>query len=473
MLFLHFAQCNDDHLERKGFLHTMDIARQLLLQVILIAINAFFAMMEIAVISLNATKLKKMEEDGDKVATRLLRMVEHSTSFLSTIQIGITLAGYLGSAFAADSFSDGLTSWLYNTVGFQVLSYQALNSVSVVIITVILSYFMLIFGELVPKRIAMQKSMQVAKIASSVITALATVMRPVIWFLTFSTNTVLKLLRLKTTSEEETVTEEEIRMMVDLGEERGTIDSDEGEWIDNVFEFGETTVREAMTHVSELVAIPVDATQDEITKVIRESGRSRIPVYAKNLDDILGILNAREFLLERGEGGDKLPERLIRPAYFVPETLRAATLFKDMQQKKQHIAVVVDEYGQTSGIVTMEDLLEEIVGSIYDETDPAEELPITQIEDGVWRALGSAELDEIADAMDIEFPEDLDFDTLNGLVFSQLNNIPKDGTVLDLQAYGLDIHVERIARRRVVSATLRKLAEVPADGEAEESKGED
>ncbi len=473
MLFLHFAQCNDDHLERKGFLHTMDIARQLLLQVILIAINAFFAMTEIAVISLNATKLKKMEEDGDKVATRLLRMVEHSTSFLSTIQIGITLAGYLGSAFAADSFSDGLTSWLYNTVGFQVLSYQALNSVSVVIITVILSYFTLIFGELVPKRIAMQKSMQVAKIASSVITALATVMRPVIWFLTFSTNTVLKLLRLKTTSEEETVTEEEIRMMVDLGEERGTIDSDEGEWIDNVFEFGETTVREAMTHVSELVAIPVDATQDEITKVIRESGRSRIPVYAKNLDDILGILNAREFLLERGEGGDKLPERLIRPAYFVPETLRAATLFKDMQQKKQHIAVVVDEYGQTSGIVTMEDLLEEIVGSIYDETDPAEELPITQIEDGVWRALGSAELDEIADAMDIEFPENLDFDTLNGLVFSQLNNIPKDGTVLDLQAYGLDIHVERIARRRVVSATLRKLAEEPGEGAAEESKGED
>ena len=451
----------------------MDIARQLLLQVILIAINAFFAMTEIAVISLNATKLKKMEEDGDKVATRLLRMVEHSTSFLSTIQIGITLAGYLGSAFAADSFSDGLTSWLYNTVGFQVLSYQALNSVSVVIITVILSYFTLIFGELVPKRIAMQKSMQVAKIASSVITALATVMRPVIWFLTFSTNTVLKLLRLKTTSEEETVTEEEIRMMVDLGEERGTIDSDEGEWIDNVFEFGETTVREAMTHVSELVAIPVDATQDEITKVIRESGRSRIPVYAKNLDDILGILNAREFLLERGEGGDKLPERLIRPAYFVPETLRAATLFKDMQQKKQHIAVVVDEYGQTSGIVTMEDLLEEIVGSIYDETDPAEELPITQIEDGVWRALGSAELDEIADAMDIEFPENLDFDTLNGLVFSQLNNIPKDGTVLDLQAYGLDIYVERIARRRVVSATLRKLAEEPGEGAAEESKGED
>ncbi len=449
----------------------MDIARQLLLQVILIALNAFFAMTEIAVISLNATKLKKMEEDGDKIATRLLKMVEHSTSFLSTIQIGITLAGYLGSAFAADNFSDGLASWIYNDLGFQLLSYNTVNTIAVVLITIILSYFTLIFGELVPKRIAMQKSMQVAKFASGVITALATIMRPVIWFLTFSTNAVLKLLRLKTTNEEETVTEEEIRMMVDLGEERGTINSDEGEWIDNVFEFGETTVREVMTHVSEVVAVPSDATRGEITKVIRESGRSRIPVYAKNMDDILGILNAREFLLEGGEDGDKLPEKLIRPAYFVPETLRAATLFKDMQQKKQHIAVVIDEYGQTGGIVTMEDLLEEIVGSIYDETDPAEEQPITQIEDGVWRALGSAELDEIADAMDIEFPEDLDFDTLNGLVFSQLNNIPKDGTVLDLQAYGLDIHVERIARRRVVSATLKKLP--PALPEEERAEDEE
>ena len=447
------------------------IPQQLLLQVILILINAFFAMTEIAVISLNAGKLRMLAEEGDKTAPRLLKLVEDSSGFLSTIQIAITLSGFLGAAFAGDAFAAYLTDWLLDLgVG---IPASVLNPLSLVAVTIILSYFTLVFGELVPKRIAMQKPMQVARLSCRVVSAIAAVARPVVWLLSASTNAMLRLLRLSTQPQEETVTEEEIRMMVDLGEERGTIDSDEGEWIDNVFEFGETTVREAMTHVSELVAIPVDATQDEITKVIRESGRSRIPVYAKNLDDILGILNAREFLLERGEGGDKLPERLIRPAYFVPETLRAATLFKDMQQKKQHIAVVVDEYGQTSGIVTMEDLLEEIVGSIYDETDPAEELPITQIEDGVWRALGSAELDEIADAMDIEFPEDLDFDTLNGLVFSQLNNIPKDGTVLDLQAYGLDIHVERIARRRVVSATLRKLAEVPADGEAEESKGED
>lgn len=435
----------------------MNIPRQLLLQAFLIFLNAFFAMTEIAVISLNAAKLKHMAEEGDKTAPKLLKLVEEPAGFLSTIQIGITLAGFLGSAFAADSFSEGLVSWIYDGLGFRALSPQTLDTLAVILITIILSYFTLVFGELVPKRIAMQKPLQMARIACGVVSGLAVVMRPVVWFLSFSTNSVLRLLRMKTEGEEETVTEEEIRMMVDLGEQRGTINSDEGEWIDNVFEFGETTAREVMTHVSDLVAIPADATQEEILKVIRESGRSRIPVYGKNLDDILGILNSKEFLLECRDCESSLPERLIRPAYFVPETLRAAKLFKDMQQKKQHIAVVIDEYGQTGGIVTMEDLLEEIVGSIYDESDPAEEQPIQKLDEGLWRILGSAELDEIADALDMEFPEDVDFDTLNGLVFSQLNTIPTDGTELDLQAYGLDIHVEKIDRRRVASATVRKM----------------
>ena len=461
MLFLHFAQCNDDHLERKGFLHTMDIARQLLLQVILIAINAFFAMTEIAVISLNATKLKKMEEDGDKVATRLLRMVEHSTSFLSTIQIGITLAGYLGSAFAADSFSDGLTSWLYNTVGFQVLSYQALNSVSVVIITVILSYFTLIFGELVPKRIAMQKSMQVAKIASSVITALATVMRPVIWFLTFSTNTVLKLLRLKTTSEEETVTEEEIRMMVDLGEERGTIDSDEGEWIDNVFDFGESMARDLMTHAGDVTAFPVTAEDGEILQAIRRTGLSRYPVYDGDLNHVLGILNARVFLLDRAGAHPRPLRELLQSACFVPDTLNAAALLRDMQSRKVHIAVVIDEYGDTAGIITMEDLLEEIVGSIYDEFDPAEPAEIEAVGPGVWKVSGGADIEEVAETLGVDLPEDREFDTLGGLVFSQLHTIPRGGPVPDVEACGLHVHVDQVDGFRIVSATVRKCGSPP------------
>lgn len=434
----------------------MDIGKQLLLQAFLILLNAFFAMTEIAVLSLSMPKLHHMAEEGDKTAPRLLKLVEEPSGFLSTIQVGITLAGFLGSAFAADSFSELLVDWVYNDLGVRALPMATLDALAVVLITIILSYFTLVFGELVPKRIAMQRPMQVARLSCGAVSAVATVMRPVVWFLSFSTNAVLKLLHMNAEGEQAAVTEEEIRMMVDLGEERGTIDDVEGEWIDNVFEFGETTVREVMTHVSDLVAVPSDAAQAEVLQVIRESGRSRIPVYGKNVDDILGILNVREFLLERGAGDETLPAALIRPAYFVPETLRAATLFKDMQQKKQHIAVVVDEYGQTAGIVTMEDLLEEIVGSIYDESDPAEEQTVQQLEENLWRAQGSAELDELADVLDMAFPEDADFDTLNGLVFSQLNHIPRDGETLDVQAYGLDIHVERIARRRVVSALLRK-----------------
>ena len=352
--------------------------------------------------------------------------------------------------------------WVYSDLGVRALPMATLDALAVVLITIVLSYFTLVFGELVPKRIAMQRPMQVARLSCGAVSAVATVMRPVVWFLSLSTNAVLKLLHMNAEGEQTAVTEEEIRMMVDLGEERGTIDNVEGEWIDNVFEFGEITVREVMTHVSDLVAVPSDAVQEEVLQIIRESGRSRIPVYGKNIDDILGVLNVREFLLERGAGDETLPAALIRPAYFVPETLRAATLFKDMQQKKRHIAVVVDEYGQTAGIVTMEDLLEEIVGSIYDESDPAEERPVQQLEENLWRAQGSAELDELSDALDMAFPEDADFDTLNGLVFSQLNHIPRDGEMLDVQAYGLDIHVERIARRRVVSALLRK-NESPAE----------
>ena len=434
----------------------MDIGKQLLLQAFLILLNAFFAMTEIAVLSLSAPKLHHMAEEGDRTAPRLLKLVEEPSGFLSTIQVGITLAGFLGSAFAADSFSEMLVDWLYNDLGVRALPMATLDALAVVLITIVLSYFTLVFGELVPKRIAMQRPMQVARLSCGAVSAVATVMRPVVWFLSLSTNAVLKLLHMNAEGEQTAVTEEEIRMMVDLGEERGTIDNVEGEWIDNVFEFGEITVREVMTHVSDLVAVPSDAVQEEVLQIIRESGRSRIPVYGKNIDDILGVLNVREFLLERGAGDETLPAALIRPAYFVPETLRAATLFKDMQQKKRHIAVVVDEYGQTAGIVTMEDLLEEIVGSIYDESDPAEERPVQQLEENLWRAQGSAELDELSDALDMAFPEDADFDTLNGLVFSQLNHIPRDGEMLDVQAYGLDIHVERIARRRVVSALLRK-----------------
>jgi len=413
-------------------------------------------MTEIAVVSLSTTKLRRMEEEGDRTAGRLIRLVEEPTGFLSTIQVGITLAGFLGSAFAADSFSEMLVSWIYNDLGVHAIPIKALDTISVVLITIILSYFTLVFGELVPKRIAMQKPMEVARLSSGIVSGIAAAMRPVIWFLSFSTNAVLKLLRMKTEGEEETVTEEEIRMMVDLGEEKGTIDSDEGEWIDNVFEFGETTVREVMTHVSDLVAVAADDDPKEILEIIRESGRSRIPVYGETIDDITGILSTRLFLLERCEDMEKLPENVVHPAYYVPETMGASQLLREMQKRKTHIAVVIDEYGQTAGVVTMEDLLEEIFGNIYDESDPVEEQSIQRLGDGIWRVSGSAKLCELEEALEMDFPEEIGFDTVNGLALSCLSSIPRDGSVPDVEACGLKIHIERIEQRRVVSAIVQK-----------------
>ena len=430
---------------------------EILLQVVLILINAFFAATELAVVSLNSTKLRKLEEDGNKTASRLLKMVEEPSAFLSTIQVAITLAGYLGSAFAAENFSGNLSNWLYYTLGFQALSLKALNTVSIIIITIILSYFTLVFGELVPKRIAMQKPYEVAKLACGVIRGMAFVLRPVIWLLSVSVNAVLRLLRLKVEAEEESVTEDEIRMMVDLGGQRGTIDEDEQEWIQNVFDFGDISVREAMTPRNDMDALPDDADDQEILEMIRECGRSRMPVYQENIDTIVGILNARDFLLDRNSGKNTPLKELLRPAYFAPETIKADNLFKEMQKEKVHIAIVVDEYGGTEGIITMEDLLEEIVGNIYDEFDQPEQPEIVPLEENQWRVSGATPLSSLVDDLDLPLPESDDYDTLGGMIVTRLSSIPKDGEELDLEVNGVALHVERIRDHRIESVVVRLL----------------
>nr|WP_122011842.1 hemolysin family protein [Maliibacterium massiliense] len=440
------------------------IWQQLLLQLILILINAFFAATEIAVISLNPTRLRKMADEGDKSAPRLLKLLEAPAGFLSTIQIGITLAGFLGSAFAADNFSEYLVRWVYDDLGFTALSPATLDTLSVIVITLILSYFTLVLGELVPKRIAMQKPMEVARVSCRVVSALSVVMKPVVWFLSVSTNGLLRLLGMRTEAQDETVTEDEIRMMVELGGEKGTIDENEQAWIQNVFAFGDTTVREIMTHEADVVAFPIDTPDAEIVRVIRESGLSRYPVYDEDINDIQGILNARDFLMNQSAPEPQSLEALLRPAYFVPETLHADQLFKDMQREKHHFTVVIDEYGQTSGIVTMEDLLEEIVGNIYDEFDPAEPPEIQQLEENLWRVSGSAPIADVVAALGVPLPDEVDYDTLGGMVLSCLRTIPEDGTTLDVQVNGLDIHVLQIAERRIETALVRKLPSAP-DGQ--------
>lgn len=430
---------------------------QLLLQVVLIAVNAFFAATEIAVISLNENKLRKQAEEGDGKAAQMLKMVEQPAGFLSTIQIGITLAGFLGSAFAADNFASKIVRYLVDEVQLTAIPEHVLNTLAVVLITIILSYFTLIFGELVPKRVAMQKSDQVARAVCGIINGISKVVKPVVWLLSVSTNGVLRLMRIDPNAEEEQVTEEEIRMMVDIGEEKGTIEANEKEMIDNVFEFNNMTAEDCMVHRTDVTAIWVEDTPDEIVKTIEETGLSRFPVYNEDLDDVLGILFTRDYLLNLRAENPKPLRALLRPAYFVPESVQADVLFREMQTQKVHMAIVVDEYGGTSGIVTLEDLLEEIVGNIYDEFDPQAEQDIALVEENTWRVAGGVDLETLNEALKIELPTDEEYDTLGGLIFSQLTSIPKDGATPEMDCFGLHIKVEEIKERRVEWALVSKL----------------
>ena len=436
------------------------IPQQILLQLILIFLNAFFAATEIAVISLNGAKLRKEAEEGNKKSARLLKMVEEPSGFLSTIQIGITLAGFLGSAFAADNFSGYLVNWVYDDLGYRGMSQETLNTISVIVITIILSYVTLILGELVPKRIAMQKPYEIAKFTSGVVSAVATVMKPVIIFLSLSTNAVLKLLRMKTETEEESVTEEELKMMIELGGKKGVLDKDESDWIKNVFEFDDITVEEVMTQRSDMVTVDLDDDEEKILEVIRDSKCSRIPVYdrEKDEDDIVGILHAKDYLLAGDEEREKGIEPLMRQAYFVSENMKASELFKKMQLNNMHMAIVVDEYGSINGLVTMEDLLEEIVGSIYDETDiPEVEEDIVQLAENKWKLRGDCSIKKFEAVADYEIETDNNhYVTMGGLVIEIIDEIPEDGKEFDVEIQDLKIHVLSTENRRISEMIVEK-----------------
>ena len=430
----------------------MDIPLQLLLQVVLILLNAFFASAEIAIISLNKTKLEKLSEDGDKSAKHLLKLTDAPANFLSTIQIGITLAGFLGSAFAADNFASLLANWVYNDLKWQAISYSVINTFSVILITIILSYFTLVFGELVPKRIAMQKPYKVAKFASKVISAIAIIMKPVIWFLSFSTNLILKIFRYKTEAEEENVTEDEIKMMVDLGEKKGTVEENEKKWIENVFEFNDTIVREIMTPSRDVKYVLLDNSRKEIEEMIRETGFSRYPVCKTNLNDVVGVLNIKDYFLNQ----DKKIKDLVRPAYFVPETTLCDDLFHNLQKTKNGIAIIVDEYGTTTGIITTEDLLEEIVGNIYDEYDE-EEVEFKKISENEYQVAGDLLVSDLSEYLNMDIEESDAYDTVGGLIFSCLDSVPKDNSKITIEKDGLYFTVMKIQNRRIKEVIVKIL----------------
>lgn len=397
--------------------------KQILLQIILIALNAFFAATEIAVISLNEKKVRALAEDGNKKAVKMFKIIEEPTQFLSTIQIGITLAGFLGSAFAADNFAEVLSAAISKAFNLSADNTKIINTVAVVLVTLILSYFTLIFGELVPKRIAMKHKEKLANSVCGIISFLAAVLKPIIWFLTISTNAVLRLVGIDPHEKEEPVSEEDIVLMLDAGADEGSLDHDDIEYIKNVFKLDKMTAEDVMTPRKSVISISYDASDKEILEIIEEESYSRIPVYEDNPDKIIGILHACDYLLKRNEKNFNLKSILHTPV-FVPETVSLDVLFKDMQTDHNHLAVVVNEYGETSGIVTMEDILEEIVGEIWDERD--EEIDeFKKIGDNTYKVLCTASLEDFREYFKLEDEEELDVSTVNGWITEITGIIPE------------------------------------------------
>ena len=445
----------------------VSVPKQLLIQAILIALNAFFAAMEIAVISLNTTKLKRLVEEGDEKAGKLLSMAENPAGFLSTIQVGISLSGFLGAAFAADSLSEPLTLWLLE-IGVK-LPEALLNNIAVIIITLILTFMTIVFGELIPKRIAQQKSYEVAKACCGIIGVISVIFKPIILLISGTTNLILRMMKLKTEAEDEQVSEDDIRMMVDVGGESGSIEEDEKEMIQNIFEFNDIAISEIMTRVSDVNAISIEDSEEDILRIIKESGNSRFPVYKDDINDIIGILNSREFLINLNDENGKSVRDMLRKPYFVPETIKADQLFSDMQKNKVHISIVIDEYGETRGIVTLEDLLEEIVGNIYDEYDAAETPAIEPLPDGRWKVQGTLSIEDLNDELGIHITDDRDYDTVGGMIFSCLHTIPEDGKQFTVEVNGLKITVTRVEDKRIIEAIVEK-TEKESEDEAEKSE---
>lgn len=425
---------------------------QLALQLFLITLNAIFAGAEIAVISMNDNKLAKLTAAGDKRAIKLSQLTEQPARFLSTIQVGITLAGFLASAFAADNFSDRLVHWLVDA-GVSVAP-STLDTLSVIVITLILSYFTLVLGELVPKRVAMRNAEKMALAMSGLIHFISRVFSPVVWLLTVSTNGILRLLGIDPQAEDETITEEEIRMMVDAGSEKGAISNDEKDMIQNIFEFDDKTAEDIMTHRTEVAVLWLDETDQQWEETITGSRYSVYPVCDESTDNIVGVLKAKDYFRLQDKSRSNVIERALKPAYFVPETVKADVLFQNMKNSRNHFAIVLDDYGGMSGIITMNDLLEEIVGDLEDDDSMPQEPPLLErIDSQTWKIHGTAPLDMVSQQLGIKLPED-NYDTFGGFIFGLLGTIPEDGSTPQLEEWGLHVKVTEIKNHRLESAIV-------------------
>ena len=442
---------------------------ELVLLFILILANAYFAAAEIAFISLNDAKLDLQVKEGNKKAKSIKKILDNPSKFLATIQIGITLAGFLSSAFASEAFASELAPILYGWIPY--LSLEAWNSISIVLITIVLSYFTLILGELVPKRIAMKYYEKIAFGTVGVIKTIATFTAPFVKLLTFSTNLVSKLFGVSET-EEETVTEEEIRMMVDVGEEKGIFEKEEREMINNVFEFNDTVVSEIMVPRTEIYAVDMNLS---ISKVVEEITNdddfrySRIPVYDETIDEIKGVVYIKDILLSTKNKNVKI-KNLVKDAYYVPETKPVNELFEELRKNRLQIAIVVDEYGGTAGVVTMEDILEEIVGEIYDEYDEVK-MVYEKIDENTYILNGSMSVSEVEKVLDISIPEG-DYDTISGYLVEELGRIPNEKEKPVIETPTVIYKVEKTKDMRITKIKACKVEIIPDENEDEDEEEE-
>ena len=419
---------------------------QLIVLTILILINAYFAASEIAFISLNDAKIEKQAKEGNKKAKQIEKMLKTPSKFLATIQIGITLAGFLSSAFASETFADKIAPYLYNII--PAISLGVWKSLAIIFITIILSFFTLVFGELVPKRLAMKHYEKISFATIGEIITRSILTAPFVKLLTSVTNGISKIFGVGE-NEEETVTEEEIKMMLDQGEESGTIKEDEKELINNVFEFNDITVSEIMRHRKDIFAVDINISTEELLEELskEEYRYSRIPVYDETIDEIKGVLYVKDILKNINKKTFKV-KNVIKDAYFISQNRLINEVFKELQKNKKQLAIILDEYGGTAGIVTMEDILEELVGDIYDEYDK-EESEYEKIDENTYILSGSMPIFDVNKLLEADIPEG-EFDTISGFLQDKLGRIPEDKEKPIIETEKVTYKIEKSEDKRII-----------------------
>lgn len=430
-----------------------DLWAQMLLILLLIGANAFFAASEMAIVSVRQARLKPLIDEGNKSAILVSKFLEEPSKLLATIQIGITFAGFLASAIGAQTLSKSLAEFLKN-LNIPIINGYA-GVISTIVVTAIIGFFTLVLGELVPKRMALEKSEKIALAVAKPIRILFGISAPVVKTLTYATNLVARILGGTNSVENSQITEEEIRLMINVGEEKGIFQETETDMINSIFEFDDTVAKEVMTPRTDIVAVSVDTSIDEILEIIIEENFSRIPVYEDSTDNIIGILYIKDlFALIRKNTEWKISLKdIVRPVYFVPEYKKIDELFKEMQKSKTHIAIVIDEYGGTAGLITIEDLLEEIVGNIFDEYDDVI-LDYEKIDENTYIVSGMLSVSDINDIMDTALPEE-EFDTISGIVLSLSGKMPDVGD--EVQFGTTSLRIEEVDDKRISRIKIQKL----------------